>query len=385
MNSLKNRLKKIYVIFFTRRPFKIRSFEKLYAKKAGAPLDVPESLSGILHTEQGAMLFYSKPPVCINGEVNYRLIDKEKRYLPTGLFREPERCIYSVSKGCLIGPLGLCYDESHRAFIDESAKEWTLNLKYSPYTNMMHYPAKEYLSGISLSCLTNSAEAGFYHFLIEAMIKIYYCGPMLSLADHILFNGPATEWKIKWLRHAGVDIDKIKWVSNTSHYECEQLIFTSRLISDQQISNWCINALKNLFGISLPDIDTIKTKKILWISRNGLKERDLQWENEILATYPEIEAIDLSELDVSSTINKFQSASHVIGPHGAGLSNVYLCCPGAKILEIYPQSVTFQPCYQRMAELCRLEHYIMYLDFKNKENPEIGINAFTNAFIKFRC
>jgi hypothetical protein len=382
MISLKNQLKKLYIIFFTRHPYKIRPFEKLYAKKAGVPLDVPETTSDILNIEKGATFFYPKPPICINGEVNYRYIGEEKRYLPAGLFKEPDRYIYSVSKGCIIGPLGLCYNEGRRAFIDESAKEWTVDLKYSPFTNMVHYPVKEYLNGITLSCLTNGAEGSFYHFLIEAVVKLYYYGAMLSVADHILFNGPATEWKLKWLRHAGVDIDKIKWVSNASHFECEQLLFTSRLINDQQISHWCISGLKSLFSIHLAN-DLVKTKKILWITRKGLKERNLQWENEILATYPEIEAIDLSELDVSDTISKFQSASHIIGPHGAGLSNIYLCSPGTKILEIYPQATTFQPYFHRMAAICKLEHYIMYLDFNNKDNPETGINAFTSAFVKF--
>jgi len=220
---------------------------------------------------------------------------------------------------------------------------------------------------------------------MESLIKLHYYNQVLASADNLLFNGPVTDWKLKWLQRANVDTNKVKWVSNTSHVECEQLIFTSRLINDQQISYWSINALKSLLNIQPAINEGIKAKKIIWVSRKGLKERDLEWENEILAIFPEIEKVELSDLDVASTIDKFQSASHVIGPHGAGLSNIYLCSPGTKILEIYPVSAYFQPYFHRIAMICKLKHSIMYLDFKDQKNHENGLNAFKEAFFKFIC
>jgi len=99
---------------------------------------LPESTTNILNVEYGGMIFYPEPPVCINGNINFRLIGKQKRYLPTGIFSEPARYIYSLSNGCIIGPTGLCYDAEKRAFIAESAKEWVLDLRHSPYTNIVN-------------------------------------------------------------------------------------------------------------------------------------------------------------------------------------------------------------------------------------------------------
>ena len=80
-----------------------------------------------------------------------------------------------------------------------------------------------------------------------------------------------------------------------------------------------------------------------------------------------------------------QTATHVIAAHGAGLSNIYLCTPGTKVLEIYPNGVSFHPLYQRIATACQLEHAVAYLDFKNPENDETGLTAFSAILTKFIC
>ncbi|WP_439697065.1 glycosyltransferase family 61 protein [Mucilaginibacter sp. AW1-7] len=377
--------KRRLIACLTRNPYRVAAFKELYRAEPGAPLDIPETSTGILLSEPGGVIGYYREPKCLNGPIHLRYMGKKPRYQASGIFREPDRYVYSMADAGIVGQLGLVYDGEKRSFIDESAREWLDNIELSPYVNAFRLPVKTGLGGITLSFLTIGADGGFYHFLLESIVKAGMYGSLLAQADHLLFNGPVADWKLKWLNRAGMDTSKIIWMDGRSHYECRQLLFTNRLIADQQIGPWCLNALKKIFEIPEVQLPGPPEKKIILISRKGLKSRELVWENEILARFPEIESVDFSQLDTAETIAAMQNATHVIGPHGAGLSNIYLCRPGTKILEIYPGDVSFQPCYQRIAAVCSLDYALMYLNFNQQHDPAMGLNTFAEQFLQFTC
>jgi len=383
--TLRNLIKKIWVICMTDHPYKINSFEYLYAGADSKPIDRAESLSAVLEKQDGEIISYHAGPLTLNKAVNHRSINGQQRYRTSGLFKSPDRNIYSVSEGCLLGPLGLVYDKKRRTFISQSAKEWTIDLQQSPFTNLVNYPAKIRIDGVTLSLLTNGADGGFYHFLLESVVKIACCQEIVPYANRLMFNGPPTSWKLKWLSYIGIDLAKIIWVGHADHYECEQVVFTNRLIKDQQISRWCIDGLRKLLKVTLPEIAKKRETKIIWITRKGLDFRHLEWENQIFAVFEQVEPVDLASMSCEQTIGMLREATHVIGAHGAGLCNIYLCCPGTKVLELYPNDITFQPCYQRIASLCSLEHAVMYLDFKNSGDLESGLLPFTRIFSSYIC
>jgi len=192
---------------------------------------------------------------------------------------------------------------------------------------------------------------------------------MLSRINHIIISGPAAEWKEKWLRHAGIDLDKIIWLNADSHYKCDQLLFTNRLINDQHISNWCLNAVKTLLKISPPPAASNK-QEIIWISRKNVFARTISWEDELLEKFPAIKKVDIRDFSVANTIQLFGNATHVISAHGAGLSNIIMCRPKTKVLELYPDIAGYQPCYFRISALSGLEHFVAEVDFAGKSGME---------------
>ncbi|RZK60378.1 MAG: glycosyltransferase family 61 protein [Pedobacter sp.] len=377
--------KKLIVRFFTNNPYRVQRFEKIYNEPVGNPIEKIESLTATLKREEGEILIYSSTPISNNKRVNHRFINEDLRFVSKGIFKTPERIVFSISNGCIIGQLGLVYDIKKRSFIDESAKDWSQNLKITALVNAFKLPERKNLKGITISFLTNGADGGFYHFLFESLVKIEMYEDIIGQADQILFNGPSTEWKLKWLFKTGIDVSKIIWVENTSHYKCDQLIFTNRLIGDQQINQWCITVLKKLFKLNQVVKPDLKSPRIIWISRKGLGNREILWEHEIVTRFPNIEMIDLTLLSVDQTITVMQSATHILAGHGAGLSNIYLCAPNTKILEVYPIDSYFQPCYQRLAEVCNLKYELVYINFNNHNDPETGINAILSAINKKLC
>ncbi len=381
-----NYLKKAVIYLFTRHPYRVGYFRDIYQVAAGKPVDQPESLSGILLCQEGEiMTFPFLAATAAESKIHQRHIGNRPRFKEAGLFRAPDRYIYSIENAGILGQLGLVYDPEMRVFIDESAKEWVVETKDSPFLNALKRSSPTTLKGITFSFLTIGADAGFYHFLFESLVKTAMYGELLASADQMLFNGPVTPWKLKWITKANIDVSKIIWTDNNAHFNCEQLIFTNRLVADQQINKWCISALLGIFGIVRPQTSRPVEKKILWISRKGLSNREILWEEELLASFPNMERIDFSGLSVEDTIEKMRNATYIAGPHGAGLSNIYLCRPGTKILEIYPREGLFQPCYQRLSQINGLEHSSAYIDFKDKMNPTSGLDSLVETIRRWIC
>lgn len=376
-------LKKIITFLFTNYPYKIRSFAQLYCDKKGEAIDVPEGRPMVLKAETGDTIVYGNGASFLNHPPILRTVDGQNRYELTGIFRAPDRILYKIPGGSIIGNNGLVYDAKKRSFIEESAKEWTTALGDSPFTNMVHFPAKKTLAGQVLSCLTNGADGGFYHYFFESLLKLYYCREVIDFTSYILLNGPSTPWKLNWLEKANINPDKIIWVMDTDHITCEQLLFTNRLINDQQLSKWCINALLSLFKVEFPPDRERSNRQIIWITRAGLKERHISWEAQILDIFPEIKCVDLNRLTPEETIYTLKEATHIISAHGAGLSNLIFCKKGTKVLEILPNGKSFQPCYSRISSILGLNHYIVNLDFSNADNQETGFSYLKETLCNF--
>lgn len=357
----------------TDNPYKVSEFDTMLKEDLGSPINRPETLTKILIKESGKFIHYQQADIVQACPTNQKSLNRDLRFKYKGLFKEPDRYVYSLTNGYILGNMGLVYVKKNRSFINESTKDWLVNLKLLPYLNAFSLPKEISLDGITLSLLTNGAEHGFYHFLFESMSKLKIYDSMLQHADHLLLNGPATAWKMKWISRTNIDQKKIIWIDNYSHHRCEQLIFTNRMVADQQVNQWCISGLREIFGIQATK-SAEEENKLVWISRSGSVDRDLIWEEKILKYFPEITFIDLAKMDANETIDIIKSANYIIAPHGAGLSNVYIASAGTKILELYPKNRTYQPCYSRLSNVCGLDHKVLYLNFGNSEDINYGID-----------
>ncbi|TDO23147.1 glycosyltransferase family 61 protein [Pedobacter duraquae] len=364
LNLGKTLIKYLWIRFFTGNPYKIVRFEDLAQVPIGEEVDVPESYTYFIKKEPGDVSVFLKPINCLYGTPVYRHKNNQDRFKKTGIFKNPDRIVFSLSNGFVIGHTGLIYDGIHRAFINESTKDWNTNLSLSPYTRLLNFPGLATLDGITISLLAPGAELGFYHFLFESLSKMHLFSDVMDVANHILINGPEASWKQKWLVRAGVDLKRVIWIDSHAHYKCEQLIFTNKLVNDQMINQWCVKGLRQLFCVENIVTDPLASRSI-WITRHGSGSREIIWEDRFLRQFPDIDRIDLSILTAEETIKTMQEASVVIAPHGAGLSNIYLCRPDTEVIELYPDNYPFQPCYDRLSSTCKLKHRIMYLDFQS--------------------
>jgi hypothetical protein len=106
-----------------------------------------------------------------------------------------------------------------------------------------------------------------------------------------------------------------------------------------------------------PSIATNSKNTRLYISRQDFNDRELENEQEIeeLVSSYGFTLVCLSDLPISSQIELFSNATHIIAPHGAGITNIVFCKPATNLLEIHMLSYN-NWCYRRIAGIYNLNY-----------------------------
>jgi capsular polysaccharide biosynthesis protein len=90
-------------------------------------------------------------------------------------------------------------------------------------------------------------------------------------------------------------------------------------------------------------------------ARNVLNEDEV---SEVLAAFG-FEEVVADQLSVSEQAETFASASVVVGPHGAALTNLVFCRPQTVVVEFFAPRYR-QPAYWMLANQCNLSyHYLV--------------------------
>jgi len=64
----------------------------------------------------------------------------------------------------------------------------------------------------------------------------------------------------------------------------------------------------------------------------------------------------LSKYHLLEQVALFMNASHIVAPHGGGLTNIVFCNAGCRVVELFgPKYVN--PCYWSLAELVGLDYH----------------------------
>lgn len=334
----------------------------------------PEDFSGILHHEAGENTYYHAGVSLLDQPATCAQLIDGPRYVEHGLCPTSPRTVYALTHAGVIGSDGLIYCRKSRRAVKETVKCWTQPLCAHPALGAPGLPPARRLPGISVSLLTLSAE-GFYHFLLESIPRLRLLHAWLRYADHILVPGKPGGFQERWLRHAGVEIEKIVWMQGLCHMACDQLLFTSHPFRDYQPSTSTVNAIRDSF----PEPPPLKeAPKLLWISRRDAVARLLKWESDLLKRLPGFVPLELSSLSPALQIAHIAAADVIAGPHGAGLANVVFARSGARLIELFPNQFR-QPIYARLSSIREVHHGWAVTDFNNPEN----IAQLANAICRF--
>ena len=115
------------------------------------------------------------------------------------------------------------------------------------------------------------------------------------------------------------------------------------------------------FSNLIVDEGIIPRRKI-FVSRRDAKNRNITNQEELLMALKGWETIILEDLPIKQQVKIFAEASHVVAPHGAGLTNLLWCRPKTKVFELTHRAFISKKVYPSLSKHLGLVHRVVLCD-----------------------
>ncbi len=214
-----------------------------------------------------------------------------------------------------------------------------------------------YAKSISIACPLSPRFINYYHWMKETVPKIRYVQEYESMADldvTYLVPSDAPSWLDETLELLDIPQSKIEH-ANAIIYQVDRLLIPSFPSSKLVNYRWLRNSI--LDGES-SNIQSIKSSNNIYISRQNTIERQVVNEEEVMATLSEygFESYQLEDNKVEENAVLFNEADIVVGPHGAGLTDI-IFCTDTIVVELFGTKV--RKVYENLSNLLGLEYISM--------------------------
>jgi capsular polysaccharide biosynthesis protein len=192
------------------------------------------------------------------------------------------------------------------------------------------------LRGRILNLCTASGSSNYYHYVIEALGRC----PLVTGAgftwddfDHILMPRYQTTMSAEIDQRIGLPLNRVIRIKRNEQFVCEILVQPSFPGVTTQIPPWVAPFFQTLFPA-----EGAPARRRVFLSREGPRKP-----TNLLAIETRLTALGFEKVDPLQTSRLRElmgEASHVVGIHGAALTNLIFCRPGTRFLEIMPTDVS---------------------------------------------
>lgn len=177
---------------------------------------------------------------------------------------------------------------------------------------------------------------------------------------------------------------KYSVMDKNSAWKFTHLIVPSMSNKDDGVTNPRVINWLRTFGPA----KSTPNKKI-FITRTDAMTRQLVNQDDLLLALAGFTPVELSQYSIKEQMQLFDSATHVIATHGAGLTNLLWCQHGTTVIEINHIEQVDKKVYPVLSKNCGLIHKVLYgekvkLGYKNKPKGIKRINDMANIQINIQ-
>lgn len=198
---------------------------------------------------------------------------------------------------------------------------------------------------------------------------------MTGERPQILVQNNPPDWMLQSIKHIGIDLDRcIEW--NRTPIIARKLI-----VPNLRVKN------SSLFDISIEDCNWIRNKTIdnldqqppsnprnIYISRKLADTRHVEnyrtLENTI-SNY-NFETYCLENLTFRDQVRLFSEANCILGPHGAGLTNILFAPEGTQVIELMPDN-RLNAHYYLLSKINNHDYDMLLCDYLDNNNIFVNI------------
>ena len=225
----------------------------------------------------------------------------------------------------------------------------------------------------TVAVLLTEGSANYFHWMCEAAPRyglLQEAFPHASV-DFYAVPKPLLKFHREVLAKLGVAEEKLLLVDDSVHIQARRLLVPSISGGGCATARAC-RFLRELF----PRVNTRPPSRRIYISRKSSIYRRVIDEDTLIAFLSSygFEAVALEGKSVAEQAAVFAEAEVVVGPHGAGMTNLIFCTPGSAVIELFsPYYVN--PCYWTIPHEVGLKHFHLAGGENHSErgfDPEMG-------------
>ena len=217
--------------------------------------------------------------------------------------------------------------------------------------------------------------ATYFHWLYDVLPGLHLIqksGFSWDEIDYFVINADYPTYQKETLVKLGVPLSKIMVSMTHHHIQANKIIVPSPNLMYKNVitPQWVCNFLRSAF--IPPNIGNLTPGRRIYLSREKASYRNVINQDKLFQCLKPLnfESVVLETLSFSEQVELMATASVVIAPHGAGLSNIVFCQPRTKIIELFHPD--YVPIYYRViSNLCQLEHYYLIGEIVDKTTENL--------------
>ena len=108
--------------------------------------------------------------------------------------------------------------------------------------------------------------------------------------------------------------------------------------------------------------EDIKPHRKILLTRNDAQNRNIRNQEELLLALKGWETVTLENLSIKNQVKTFAEATHIVSPHGAGLTNCLWMRPNCKVVELTHEAFYGKKVYPTLSKHLDLKHNVVLCD-----------------------
>lgn len=210
--------------------------------------------------------------------------------------------------------------------------------------------------------ITDNWSRGYFHWMCDAL-------PRLHVA---LARRPASELTLllpsKFRRDAyfaeslrPFGLKDVRFLRRFERLRCRELLLPAHVAPSGNYSETVMQALRQQIRSSLAADDAAEAARRLYISRRIATRRRIANEPEILPVLAKhgFETVIAEQHPWHRQVRLASGAAVLVSNHGAGLTNMMVMAPGARVMEIREHRDDRLNCYFNLASAAELDYYYL--------------------------
>jgi capsular polysaccharide biosynthesis protein len=245
-------------------------------------------------------------------------------------------------------------------------------------------PAKTPLKGPLVSLLQQFCKS-YFHWIHDSLGKLWLTQEAFPPNVRYLVPEGLSDNQLNLLKAFGISREQCIKVGVHDRIAPETLIYVSSVVScgrySREQTRWLADSLKRHFGL-----EGVIGKKRILISRAKAAFRRIRNEDDVsqwLSDYG-FESYQLECMSIQEQAELFARAEIVLGPHGAGFTNLYFAQPNTRVAELFPFG-DIRPFYWGLSQALALKYVYDICDTKPasyNQNDLIVDETSTKAFVE---